>query len=75
MYILVIEEITESRYWMQTWHSPVVLAAVHGDGQFNYLNVAVNNTGNEYVADSKGYCIQVFTTEGKNGDECMLCKW
>ena len=45
------------------------------DSTFNYLNVAVDNTGNEYVADSKGYCIQVFTTEGKNGDGCMLCKW
>ena len=39
-----------------------------GDGQFNYLwAVALDCTGNVYVADSFGgrNCIQVFTAEGK----------
>ena len=37
-----------------------------GDGQFNFpWDVAFDNTGNVYVADTSGHRIQVFTAEGK----------
>ena len=37
-----------------------------GDGQFNEpWNVALDSTGNVYVANCGGDCIQVFTAEGK----------